>query len=198
MALHLLDALTNLGQVLVGEGLVDTEVAHAPREVGGRRWLLAGARRAGDGIHADVLGQQSHSGRRQQGQLDGSGKATGVGQMLGLLDGRLVNLRQTVDVVVGALDAEVLGQVDNLHALGNLVLGKELLALAMPKAEKHDVDLVEGHLVGEEQIGVSNQSFVDVADGIPGIRLGVGKDNLRLGVIQQQTDEFASRVSGCA
>ena len=82
--------------------------------------------------------------------------------MLRLLDVLLIDFWQTIDIVVGALDAEVLCQIDNLHILRDGMLLEECLALAMTKAEEHNVYLVQRHLVSELQIGIADQSFVDI------------------------------------
>ena len=42
------------------------------------------------------------------------------------------------------------------------MLLEECLALAMTKAEEHNVYLVKRHLVSELQIGIADQSFVDI------------------------------------
>ena len=94
--------------------------------------------------------------------MDSCGKAAGVSKMLGLLDLFFVDFRQTIDIVVATLDAKVLCQVDNLDILRDGMLFKECLALAMPEAEEYHVHLVKRHLVGEAQLRVSEQSFVDV------------------------------------
>ena len=60
-----------------------------------------------------------------------------------------VNLGQTIDIVVFALDAEVLCQVDNLNVGGYSMLFKESLALAVAKAEEYNIYLLEGHLIGK-------------------------------------------------
>ena len=92
IALHLPQALANLGQVLMGEGLVDAQVAHAPGEVGGGGRLLPRTGGAGDGVHGHGLLQQVQVGGGQQGQLYGSGEAARVGHMLGLANSLAVDL----------------------------------------------------------------------------------------------------------
>ena len=52
--LQLRQGLTNLGHMLMAEGLVDAHVACAPGEVGGRTWFHACSRRTRDGINTDV------------------------------------------------------------------------------------------------------------------------------------------------
>ena len=98
---------------------------------------------------------------------------------------------------MAALDAEVLGKVDNLHVGRNGVLLQELLALAVTEAEEHHVNLLEGHLCREAQVGFSNQSLMDVTHQITGIALTIGKDNFCLGVVQQQADQLSARIARC-
>ena len=139
--------------------------------MGGGAGLLACSCRAGDGVNADVMLQQVEVGSGQQCQLYGGGKAAGVGKMLRLSYLVVVYLGQAVHVVVTALDAEVLSHVDNLHTAGYGVLLQKLLALAVAEAEKHHVHLVEGHLVGEQQVGVANQSFMHIRHRVAGVAL---------------------------
>ena len=96
-----------------------------------------------------------------------------------------------------ALDAEVLCQVDNLHAFRYRMLLEERLALAVTEAEEHDVDLLKGHRVGKAQVGVADESFVHVAHQIAGVALRVGKYNLCLRVVEQQADELTARIACC-
>ena len=94
--------------------------------------------------------------------MDTGGKTAGIGYVLCLLDVLLVDFRQTIDVVVAALDAEVLCQVDYFNVLGDGVFFEESLALAVTESEEDDVNLVEGHRVGKLQIGIANESLVDI------------------------------------
>lgn len=198
IALNLLQRLPDFGNMLMLERLVDTEVIDTPREMCGRSGLLSGTRRACDGIHGNVLFQQIQVGGRQKGQLNGRGKAAGVGYMAGLCNLVLVYLGQAINVVVCAFDAEILRQIDNLHAVGNDVLFQELLTLAVAETEEDDINLMEGHLVGEPQVGVANKPFVHVRYQIASVALRIGKHNLCLGMIEQQADEFAASITGGA
>ena len=94
-----------------------------------------------------------------------------------------------------ALNAEVLCQIDDLDILWDGVLLEECLTLAMTKAEENNIHLIEGHLVSKLQIGLTNQAFVYIADQIASVALGVGKDNLCLGMVQQQTDQLAACIA---
>ena len=76
--------------------------------MGGGTRLLTCTRRTRDGIDGYVLLQQVQMGCWQQGYLNASGKATWVGHMLRLGYLFFINLWQTIDVVVIALDTEIL------------------------------------------------------------------------------------------
>ena len=100
--------------------------------------------------------------------------------MLSLLDFDLVDLRQTIDVVMVTLDTEILCQVDDLDILRDGMFFQESFTLAVTKAEKDDIHLVERHLVGKPQISLADESFVHIADEIACVALRVGKHNLCL------------------
>ena len=110
----------------------------------------------------DVVFQQIEVGGRQQTKLDAGGKTARVSHMLGFLDVFLVDLRQTIHVVVVAFDAEILCQVDDFYMSRDAVLFEESLALTMAEAEEYNVNLVEGHLVSKLQIGIANQTFMHI------------------------------------
>ena len=112
-------------------------------------------------------------------------------------DGFAVELGQTVDiVVVGRGDTEVLRQVDDAHVVGDGMLLQEGLALAVAEAEEHHVDLVEGHRVGEAHGGLAVESLMDIGEQIAGIAAAVDKDQIGVGVVDEQTDEFAGGIAG--
>ena len=166
IALNLFQRLTDLSDVLVLERLVDAQVVVAPREVGRGPWLLTSACRTCDGIDGYIFFQQIEIGSRQQGHLNASSETAWISDMLGFLDVLLVNLGQTVNIVVIALDSEVLCQVDNLDVSRDGVLFEECLALAMSETEEYDIHLIKRHLVGKLQVCVTNQAFVDIADKV--------------------------------
>ena len=194
--LHLAQTLAYLRHVLVLEGLVNAHVVVAPREVGGGTRLLSGTRRTRNGIHGNVVGEQTELGGGQQTQLYTCGEATWISHMLCLGYGVVIDFGQTIDVVVAlTLEAEVLRKVDYLHMGRYLVLLEERLALAMAEAEEHYIDLVERHIGTELQVGFAIQTLVHVGYKIAGIALAVGKYYLRLGMIDEQTYEFATCVA---
>ena len=197
--LHLTQTLAYLRHVLVLEGLVYAHVVVAPREVGGGTRLLSGTRRTRNGIHGNVVVEQAELGSGQQAQLYTCGKAAWIGNMLRLGYGVVIDFGQTIYVVVAlTLEAEVLRKVDYLHMGRYLVLLEERLALAMTEAEEHNVDIFEWHIRGELQVGIAIQTFVHVGYKIAGIALAIGKYYLRLGMIYEQTYEFATCVACCS
>ena len=115
--------------------------------------------------------------------------------MLCLQDRLLVDLRQTIDVVVVAFDTEILRKVDDFHMAGDGMLLEELFALAVAETEEDHVDILERHLVRKPQVCIADESFVYITHQIAGIALRVGKYDLCLGMVQQQSDQLATRIS---
>ena len=87
--------------------------------------------------------------------------------MLALRNLLAVNLRQAIHIVVVALDAEVLCQVDDFHVGWNRVLLQERLALAVAEAEEHHIDLVKRHFCREALLGFPEQPLMHIAEEIP-------------------------------
>ena len=197
--LHLTQTLAYLRHVLVLEGLVYAHVVVAPREVGGGTRLLSGTRRTRNGIHGNVVVEQAELGSGQQAQLYTCGKAAWIGNMLRLGYGVVIDFGQTIYVVVAlTLQAEVLRKVDYLHMGWYLVLLEERLALAMTETEEHYIDLVERHVGTERQVGLAIQTLVHVGNEIAGVALAVGKYYFGVGMIDEQTYEFATCVACCS
>ena len=57
ITLNLFQRLTNLGYMLMLEGLVDAQVVVAPREMGRSSWLLTSTSRTGNGIDGYIFFQ---------------------------------------------------------------------------------------------------------------------------------------------
>ena len=91
--------------------------------------------------------------------------------MLTSLDGIAMSLGQAIDIVVIALDAEILRQVDDLDIGRDLMFLEECLALAMAEAEEHHIDLVERHVGRETEIGIANQTLVHIRETVASIAL---------------------------
>ena len=66
----------------------------------------------------------------------------------------------------------------------------------MTLAKKENVNVVEIICISEAQVGLTDQSSVDITQSVAGIALRVDKDYLSLGMIDSQTDEFAGCVAG--
>ena len=91
--------------------------------------------------------------------------------MLTSLDGIAMGLGQAIDIVVIALDAEILCQVDDLDIGWDLMFLEECLALAVAEAEEHHIDLVERHVGRETEIGIANQALVHIRETVASIAL---------------------------
>ena len=194
--LQLPQALSDLGQVLVRERLVDRDVVIPPAEMGGRRRLDACACRTGDGVHVQVRIQHQMLGQGQDPQLDAGGETAGVRDVAGVADAAPVQFGQAVnEIVFGAFDPVVHAEVDDLHVFGHAVALHELLRVAVGGTEEEEVDLVQRQFVGEHQIRLAVQSAVHIGDLVAGIARAVDKCNLRVRMVQEQADQFACRVS---
>ena len=131
--------------------------------------------------------------------MDACSEATWVCHVLRLCDFVLVDFWQTIYIVVArSLKTEVLCQVNNLDIGGNLVLFEERFALAVAETEEHHIHLVERHIGYELHIGLTIQSFVDICEQIARVALAVDKYNFGLRMIDEQTNEFACRISRTA
>ena len=75
--------------------------------------------------------------------------------MLSLLNVHLVDLWQSIDIVMITFDAEILCQIDNLDILRNRVFFEKSLTLSMSEAEKHDIDVFKRHRIREFQVGLT-------------------------------------------
>lgn len=180
----------------MGEELIDREVVVAPREMRSSSWLLSCTSRTCNGIDCNVVDEHTSLCEWEKTKLDASGEAAWVGKVLALCCLFAVDFRESIHVVVVALDAEVLCQVHNLHAGRDVMLLKELLALAMTEAEEYDVNIVERHFARELEVGLADESFVNVIDIVACVRLRVGKDYLCLWMIEQKADEFTASIAG--
>ena len=192
---HLVEALAYFMQMLVREQLVCTHVVVAPGEMGGGTRFLTCTSTSRYSVHRNVIIYKPHLCSRQKPELYTCGETAGVGNVYCISDLLFVYLWESVYIIVFAFDAEILCEVDYLHVGRNVVFLQELLALAVPEAEEHHINIIERHLRSELQVGVANQSFVHISNGIARITLRVGKHNLRLWVVQQQSYEFATSIA---
>ena len=142
-------------------------------------------------------GGVDRGGQRQQRQLDRRGEITRIGDALRRADAVAVQLRKSVDEAV-ALVAEVLREVDDLHAGGNVVRFEPFAALAVRRTEEQDVDRREVAGVGEAQFGVALQSAVHVGDAVARIAGAVDEGEPDLRMVYQEADQFAGGVAGAS
>lgn len=75
------------------------------------------------------------------------------------------------------------------------MLCQEALALAVAEAEEKHVDIVEGHLAREAQVGITVEPLMHIGDEVSGIALTVDEDKLCLGVVDEQADELSCRIA---
>ena len=161
--------------------------------------LHAGAGAARNGVHADVALKQSGFRQRQQSELNAGGEATGVGDVLRAANQVAVQLRQAIDIVIVLSGkAEVLGEVNDADVGGNVVFGKELSAFAVTKAEEDHIHVLKGEFVGEAQVSLSVESFVDIGEQVARVAFAVDENDFCFGMIQEKAAEFAGSVAGAA
>jgi len=67
----------------------------------------------------------------------------------------------------------------------------------MSEAEEDNIALVKGHLAAEALLGIAQQALMDITEAVAGIALRMGKDNLRLRMVYQQTYQFSACITGC-
>lgn len=196
-ALKVPDGLNDFGQMLMGERLVDADVVVTPAEVCGCTRFYACARAACDGIHVNVIIEHQVAGQRQQCQLDSSGKATGIGYVLALAYGAAVQLGQSVyERIVFGLQTVIHGEVYHLQALGQGVGLHELAGIAVSGAEKQHIDGIQRQLIGENHIGLTHQALMHGAQLVAGVAGTVYKNDLGIGMSQQDTYKFTGSITG--
>ena len=78
---------------------------------------------------------------------------------------------------------------------GDGMLLEELLALAVAEAEEDHVDILKRHLVRKPQVCIADEALMYITHQIAGVALRVGKYDLCLGMVQQQADQLAARIS---
>ena len=100
ITLGLLKALAYLWHMLMAESLIDTHVAHTPREMGCCSRLLTSTRATSNSINANVAIDEPHLCCRQQAKLNTCGKTTRVGNMHSRSNLCLIYFRKTIYEVV--------------------------------------------------------------------------------------------------
>lgn len=208
ITLYLTQALADLRHMLVHEGLIDAEVVITPGEMGRGTGFHARSRTSRDGVDTDIFIDEAHMGGREKSELNTGSETTGIGDMPGLRNTVVVDLRKTIDKVMAVCrrmlcggyrcrcQTEVLCQINDLHTLRDLMLAEECLTLAVTETEEDNIDIVKRQLVGEPEGGVAIESFVDIRDEVTTVALGVGKDNLCLRMVDEQPDELTAGIAG--
>ena len=185
-ALHLREALPNLGHMLMTERFVYAQVVVAPAEMRCRTGFLSCTRAARNGVNGNVVVDKFHGGGRQQTELYAGCEASRVSHMIGLGYLVAVDFWQAINIVVARLSqTEVLREVYYLYVGRYVVFLKELTALAVTETEEHNIHLIKRHIRREAHIRVAVKSFVNIRNRIAGVALAVGKHNLCLRMIYQ-------------
>ena len=165
--------------------------------MGRGRWLYARARRSGDRRHVHLVLQQPRGGQRQQRQLDRRGETPRIGHAFRPADALAVQFRKAVDESA-RLVAEILRQVDDLHACGDRVLLHPDPALPVRRTKEHHVGRREVVRVAEPHVGVAFQPAVHVPKAVARVRGAVDEGDLHLRMVDQQADQFAGGVPGAS
>ena len=124
--------LPNFLQMLMFKGLVNGYIVVAPAEMGGRRRFNTSSCRTRNGIDMNLRLQQTVCSKRQQSQLDASGKAARVCNVLSLTNTIHVHFRQTVnEIVIDPLFAIIGGEVYYFHFSWNFVPFQKFFAISV-------------------------------------------------------------------
>ena len=158
-------------------------------------WLLTCACTACDAVDVNVSTDDSRLYGWQQGELYTRGEATRIGYVTGTPGYLAMCLGQSVDIVVIAFNAKVLGEVYYPDSLWDFMFTQKLLALAMAEAEKYHVDFVPGHCGCKFHFCLANESFVNFGNLVACIALGVCKNYLCIRVVEQEAYQLASCIS---
>ena len=116
--------------------------------------------------------------------------------MPAVADGPSVQFGQSVHkVMLVAFQAVVHAQVDDFQFLGHVVAFQELAGVAVGGTEEQHVNRVERQLVCEDQVRLAVESLMDVGNPVARIARTVHKLDVYVGMVQQQADQLACRVS---
>ena len=116
--------------------------------------------------------------------------------MLAMTDGTTIQLGQAINkVVVITLDTIVHTEVDDFQILRHIMTIHKLLRVTMGGTEEQYIYLVQRKPVGKYQIGFTVKPFMYVGNLIAGVAATVYKLYLYFGMINQQTNQFACRIT---
>ena len=153
--------------MLMSEHLVNAHVSVAPAEMCGGLRFYSRTGAACYGIDHNISLQDSRLSQRQQRELYAGGKTSRIGYVLCLGYERAMGFGQTINVIVSrSCYSEILSKVYDFYVRGHGIVFKEFLTLAMPQADKQNVNLFKRKLVGESKIGISEQTFMDIREKI--------------------------------
>ena len=103
-------------------------------------------------------------------------------------------LGQAIYITV-MLIPEILGKIDDFQSGRTGMFCPESAAFPVTGAKEYHIHRVQRRIRAEMKIRITEQAGVDRPKRIAGIAGGLHEDDLRLGMIQQDTQQFACRVS---
>ena len=113
-----------------------------------------------------------------------------------MADSTTVQFRQTIDeVMVITLDTVVHTEVYDFQILGYIVTIHKLLCISMSRTEEQYINLIQRKFVGKNQIRFTIESLMYVGNLIAGVTAAVYKLYVYIRVINQQTNQFARRIT---
>ena len=135
--LQLFEALANFAQVLVFESFVNRQIVIPPAKMRGFAGCLTRASRTGNGVHMELIFDQTSSSQRQNSQLYAGGKTTRIGDFCRFFDQVTIQFRQTVnEVVTFAFQPEIMAQINDFYVFRQDVFCQKFLRFSVPHAEK--------------------------------------------------------------
>ena len=128
--------------------------------------------------------------------MNTSGKTSRIGHVLAMADSTTVQFRQTIDeAMVITLDTVVHTEVYDFQILGYIVTIHKLLCISMSRTEEQYINLIQRKFVGKNQIRFTIESLMYVGNLIAGVTAAVYKLYVYIRVINQQTNQFARRIT---
>ena len=97
--------------------------------------------------------------------------------------------------MVVTLDAVIHAEVDDFQIFGYVVAIHELLRIPMSRTEEQYINLIQRKFVGKNQIRFTIEPLMYVGNLIAGVTAAIYKLYVYIGVIDQQTDQFACRIT---
>ena len=184
-----MDAHSYFLQMLVAEGFVYRNIVVSPAEMSGFGGFLSGPCRAGDGRYMNFVRQQPGGGKRQQSQLDGSGKAAGIGNTIGSSYFIKVKFRQAVykrSAIYRGICSQpvILRQIYYPGSRIDIFRGKKLFGFTMSDTEEKYIYILL-QFIGKTDVGIASEVLVNFAYGLPCMAPAVHKSYGYIRMVEQ-------------